>query len=352
MADQSNQRLIEHITYLASLASSKEALDADLDTLRVITSKYQPESFSSEEVNKLRVLQVKLEQHLINEDPVRAFTKENLAQKVTRHFEGGLHFYQRPIWSLILIVLMAVALASLPSIIPNSFGEDIKLQLTMSLFFFGIHCGNIWFFMAALRNFRKELRIAFTFLAVGVLLVGIVGAQLTLINLFGFTDLPWAKYGGFLFLFPISYIPLLVGVYLFAKQLAVSSWVMSLKTLGAICAGIILLLVLIPSKAAPNESMYYIASVLGIGLGGTLIGWTAAIAYAAARRLTPQYARAMKLLAYAFAIICLSAVVLVTNLIGVGYLTPLAISISLSPVLIAEPLELLAGFTFKKRASE
>ena len=349
---QSNQKLIENITYLASLTSTKETVDTDLDTLRAITAKYQPgQSFSPEEVSSLRALQAKLEYYLIHEDPVLAFTKESLTQKVTQHFTGGLRFYQRPIWSLILIVAMAVLLASIPFAIPNNFSKDIRLQLAMSLFFFGTHCGNIWFFMAALRNFRKELRTAFAFLAVGVLLVGLVGAQLTLINLFGFTNLPWTKYGGFLFLFPISYVPLFIGVYLFARQLPVTSWIMSLRILTLVCAGVVLLFILTPNKAIPSENMYFITSILGISLASVLIGWTAAIAYAGARRLTSQYAWAMKLLAYAFAIICTSGIALVFILVDVGHLTPLAMSIALSPVLIAEPLELLAGFTFKKRSS-
>lgn len=353
MIDQKNQKLIENITYLASLVSSKETVDTDLDTLRVITAKYQPgESFLPEEMSSLRILQDKLEYHLIHEDPVRAFTKESLAQKVSQHFAGDLHFYQRPMWSLILIIVTAMFLACLPFVISNNFSADIKLQLAMSLFFFGTHCGNIWFFMAARRSFRKELRVAFTFLAVGVLLVGIVGAQLTLLNLFGFTSSPWTKYGGFLFLFPLSYAPLFIGVYLFAKQLAVSSWTMSLRALGVVCVVVALLGTLIPSRAVPGENMYFFTSVVGISLASVLIGWTAAIGFASARRLTPQYARAMKLLAYAFAIICGSGIALVFALVNAGHLTPLAISIALAPVLIAEPLELLAGFTFKKRSSE
>jgi hypothetical protein len=348
--DQPDQRLIDHITYLASLVSSKEAIDADLDELRVLTSRYKPgQSLSVAEIDKLQALRGRLEHHLIDEDPVRAFTKEGLEQEITRHFGGIRH---RPIWSLIFIILGAAMLASLPFIIPNRLAEDIKTQLALSLFFFGTHCGNIWFFMAALRNFRKELRVAFGFLATGVLLVGIVGAQFTLIHLFGFSDLPWIDYGGFLFLFPITYIPLLIGIYLFAKQLKVQSRVMSLKTLGVICVVAAVLVVLMPHKAASGEYGYYLASTLGISLGGILIGWTAAIAYAGARQLTPQYARALKLLAHAFAIICVSAIALVFALVGMGHLTPAAMTIALSPILIAEPLELLAGYTFKKRASE
>jgi hypothetical protein len=351
--NESDQRLVENITYLASLASSREEIDADLDTLRLITSKYQPgRSFSASEVSSLQTLHTRLKHHLIHEDPVCAFTKESLEQKVAQHLKGVQHFYQYPIWSLILIVAAAAALSALPFAIPNNLGKDIKIQLGMSLFFFGTHCGNIWFFMAALQNFRKELRVAFGFLAAGVLIVGIVGAQFTLINLFGFSDLPWAKYGGFLFLFPIAYIPLLVGTYLFAKQLSVTSWPMSLRALGAICASVTLLLILMPNKAAASENIYFIASALGISLGSILIGWTAAIAYAGAQQLTTQYARGMKLLASAFAIICASGIALVSNLIGLGHLTALAMSASLSPVLIAEPLELLAGFIFKKRSSE
>jgi hypothetical protein len=351
--NESDQRLVENITYLASLASSREEIDADLDTLRLITSKYQPgQSFSATEVGSLQTLHARLEHHLIYEDPVCVFTKESLEQKIAHHYKGVQHFYQHPIWSLILIVVVAVILAILPFAIPNNLGKDIKIQLGMSLFFFGTHCGNIWFFMAALRNFRQELRVAFGFLAAGVLIVGIVGAQFTLINLFGFADLPWAKYGGFLFLFPIAYIPLLVGIYLFAKQLSVTSWLMSPKLLGVICIGVTLFLVRIPNKAATGEGLYFIASVLGISLGSILIGWTAAIAYAGAQQLTTQYARGMKLLASAFAIICATGIALVSNLIGLGHLTAFAMSASLSPILIAEPLELLAGFTFKKRSSE
>ena len=351
--NESDQKLVDHITYLASLVSSEEVVDVDLDKLRLVTSSYQPgHSFSPAEVDTLQELRAKLEHHLVYEDPVRAFTQESLDQEVARHFGGEKPFYRRPIWSLLLIVAAAGVIASLPFALPNNLAPDIKAQLALSLFFFGTHCGNIWFFMAALRNFRKELRVAFSFLATGVLLVGIVGAQFTLINLFGFSGSPWADYGGFLFLFPVSYIPLLIGTYLFAKHLGVQSRVMSLKTLGAICGGIVLLVVLAPNNAAPGEYGYYIASTLGISLGGTLIGWTAAIGYASARRLAPQYARAMRLLAHAFAIVAVSAFALVSSLVGMGHLTPSAMTLALSPILIAEPLELLAGFTFKKRSSE
>lgn len=347
----SDDSLIERSVYLASLTSSAGPIDKELDTLRYITSRREPgKPLAADDVQKLQALNARLEDYLVNEDPVRAFTKESLRQKISQNLKEP-SFYARPILSLMLVVAASIVLGSLAFLLPSYIAQNTKVELAMSLFFFGTHCGNIWFFMTALKNFRKELHLAFRLLVAGVFLVGIVGAQFTLINLFGFSESPWTQYGGFLFLFPFAYIFLLAGVYLFARQLNVVSRFMSLKLLAVLCAATVLF-ALVPNKAEPDTQAYFMSSVIGIAIASLLIGWTAAIAHKTTKLLTLRYARAMRFLSVAFFLICITGIGMLAALLAFGQLSPSLLAVTLVPVLIAEPLELLAGYTFKKRADE
>jgi hypothetical protein len=346
------QKLVDRISYLASLISESSASDNSLKLPSQKNVSTSSSSRSRAELTALKSLNTKLENYLIYQDPVRSFTEESLEQQVQQHFEGRRRFYQSPILPLAIIMLLSAVLASLPYIIPNDISSSNKIALAISLFFFGTHCGNMWFFLTALRNFRKELRKPFRLLVIGIMLVGIVGAQFTIINLSGSTNFPWINYGGFLFLFPLSYIPLLLGMRLFAKRLNVISLALSKPIFLSVSILLPLILFALFANPLPGESSYFTAAYLGITFGGILISWTAAIAYATSKKLARHYARAMKLLAAAFGLIGLSSISVMSVLLSQSQLTPLALSLALTPVIIAEPLELLAGYTFKKHSSE
>src|SRR5688572_5668101 len=87
-----NHEQIERITYLASLVSRFEDVDAMLDTLRSVTATWNKSApLSTENAQKLQDLERDLKNYLITKDQVRAFTAESLEQQLkNRGRSGGL----------------------------------------------------------------------------------------------------------------------------------------------------------------------------------------------------------------------------------------------------------------------
>src|SRR6187402_677156 len=84
------RQLINEVLYLASLASSPQAIDPLLDTLRVITAKLaQSGEPNVQQQTDLRTLKQKLEHYLVAQEPVRVFTPESLQLQVDQHMSGG-----------------------------------------------------------------------------------------------------------------------------------------------------------------------------------------------------------------------------------------------------------------------
>jgi hypothetical protein len=91
---------IEVVMYLASLASRPQEIDGIMDGLRMITAKQKPglEALSKEEQLALADVYLQLQKYLIEKEPVRVFSKEELMAKVRAKFqmqEKDAFFWER-----------------------------------------------------------------------------------------------------------------------------------------------------------------------------------------------------------------------------------------------------------------
>jgi hypothetical protein len=82
--------IIDFITYLAALASNPAQIDRVLDKLRVITATFSTgdrrPQLAPEQDNTLRQVYADIEKYLVEKEPIRQFTTEQLRQKITKNF--------------------------------------------------------------------------------------------------------------------------------------------------------------------------------------------------------------------------------------------------------------------------
>ena len=83
-----NSSAADAITYLASLASHPKDVDPMLDTLRQVSA-HQPKSGLLSDQDQLALAGVyqKLLRYLVEQEPLRAFTRDELVAKVRNHFK-------------------------------------------------------------------------------------------------------------------------------------------------------------------------------------------------------------------------------------------------------------------------
>lgn len=77
--------LVDIIVFEASLASNPARVDSILDTVRVITAT-GAQTLSPEQQVALRQVYIKIEQFLVQKEPVRQFTPQTVRQQIARYF--------------------------------------------------------------------------------------------------------------------------------------------------------------------------------------------------------------------------------------------------------------------------
>jgi hypothetical protein len=75
------------ITYLASLASNPREIDAMLDGLRQVTGKSKGGMLSEQDQMVLADVYQKLLHYLVEQEPLRAYTREEIITKVKKQFK-------------------------------------------------------------------------------------------------------------------------------------------------------------------------------------------------------------------------------------------------------------------------
>ncbi len=75
------------VTYVAGLASNIKNIDVILDDFRTLTSRLNSDSvLTDSDKSRLAVIYVKLENYLVDDEPLRKFTREELRRDITRKF--------------------------------------------------------------------------------------------------------------------------------------------------------------------------------------------------------------------------------------------------------------------------
>lgn len=90
---------VDVITFLASLCSDTSKIDQQLDDVRLLTARKGPdEPLTAEEQEKLAAVYLSVERYLLEYDPVRKFSKQQLRDLITERYRGIVHapvFWQK-----------------------------------------------------------------------------------------------------------------------------------------------------------------------------------------------------------------------------------------------------------------
>lgn len=79
--------ILDVVTYLASLATNPSDIDPMLDTVREVSSRLTPgQALSTNDEAKLSKVYKDLELYLIEKDPIRKFTPEEVRRRVRAKF--------------------------------------------------------------------------------------------------------------------------------------------------------------------------------------------------------------------------------------------------------------------------
>lgn len=87
--------LLELTNYAANLASNMASVDPLLDEVRRITATTaQPGTLSVEESRSLINVYLQIEDYLINKEPIRSFSKDELRARVTSKLREQIESYE------------------------------------------------------------------------------------------------------------------------------------------------------------------------------------------------------------------------------------------------------------------
>jgi hypothetical protein len=86
---------LEMVTYVAGLAANPDAIDGLLDAVRHITSRLQPGQLPTQADDEaLMAVYLELESYLTTKEPIRAYTKEQLRQRLSPILQQRLVTYE------------------------------------------------------------------------------------------------------------------------------------------------------------------------------------------------------------------------------------------------------------------
>ena len=127
----------------------------------------------------------------------------------------------------VLIVTVALILTAVTFYLPtaasvsNALANHMRTALTVLIS--ALYVGSAWAILGGLKSFKRELRIAYRLMALGVLSFSAVFIQLVFWSIFNIWDSAWAISGSGLFPFVITCIFMYTGVRKFARLLGVRS---------------------------------------------------------------------------------------------------------------------------------
>lgn len=215
--------LVEVVTYLASLASNPREIDPILDTLRIVTARMKGAP-SDEDARELRKVWQQLEDYLVTQEKVRAFTREDLQQRIQHRFHFGGYLVKRA-KKLLLGLLLATPLCVLAIFIPQPAGlpadiaEHFSLLIAICLTITWLYVIAALLFALGLGSFQRNVKRAYAAICSGTVFMGLSVLQLPVIVSLGWLDSPFFETGGFMTLHVISITVLFTGVCLFAREL-------------------------------------------------------------------------------------------------------------------------------------
>ncbi len=333
--------------YLASLASDPSAIDPIMDDVRVITSFLNPGELPHQrDIAKLATVYFRLEEYLTQREPLRAFTKDDLRQKVISRFQlgtpsielywqqasqdGGTELQERPLspettgriqyirrlgkrlmWgALILGVVGLIIPSAVTSQYPLSNNVNMAISLASNFLLFGA----AWLFLKGLAGFKAELKTIYRLLCAAMILLALAQLQQVIYSYFGFWSLQFIRQGGIVIGFVPATILIYIAMHKFARLLEIKTDTSSVLTmLGVgIVAAVVAGVLPIPSI---RPAVVLHVSLPPTVLLTTMITFASLIALAIKRVVAPTYTRAMAWLFLGLASAIPISVISIINLI-------------------------------------
>jgi hypothetical protein len=352
-ATTNDHTLIDTTIYLASLASERRSIDPFLDTVRAITARWKPSTPLSEE-DRRNILEVqgKIENYLLNDDPVRALTKDSLQQKLQAHNAPNKPLVQRwPGIQLGAVWALALALFMIVFSLPLSMSSAEKSQLATPMLYAGLHIGIAWFFLSALHNFKAGPGRAYRYIVIATLLSGAGNLYFPIGQLFQLGKAhPFLSYGGPFEVFALSGLFFYLGLRIFANLLNIKSRLADLRLVGVLSIVAAMSSVVIGQLLERLNVFYFDLTLISLMLIVLYCSLATLLAWRVIPQVTKQYASGLKWLSYCLGGIAIGSTLYVGILLTIPDLSGGAPLWIMYPFIITELLMLQAGYVFKARS--
>jgi hypothetical protein len=347
---EQDRALIDRIIYLGSLASERSAIDPMMETLREVTAHWQhTEPLTQTDRRALTQLEGQLKTHIIKDDPLRAFTMESLEVRLQQQARPHKEVTKQ---SLVTILLLSLLSAGLSFAIPWSLTFGDRLLLSTPLFFMTLHIGISWFYLTALRQFNHELRRAFIYFCVGMIILSLGFSHYVIIQLFGAGDHPVFQYAGITWLISIPFVCMFMTLNIYARLLRVKSRLTSLPIALGVALIVAFILIFMPHAHADDEFLFDFWTV-GAAMIPVFALMGSVLAHKISAAATEAYAKPSRWLYYYTLAVGLGSIPGVCLLFIFGELNGAALSLLIAICGVPPQLVLLyTGYLFKKETGK
>jgi hypothetical protein len=275
---------LDIIMYVASLASSPQAIDPTLDTVRSITARLEPgEPLSVGDAKELSAVYFKIEDYLTHDEPLQQYTKESIRAKVLKKFQlgsAGVEAYWqqastsaeeavrskpippetierskhlRVLGRRVIVGSLLLGLATFfiptPPVVdqPWSKNADMAFSVAAALLLFG----GGWLFLRGLSGFKVRFKIIYRLLCAAMVLLALAQSQQVVYTYFDLWSVPLIKHGGVAAGFAPAILLFYISVLLFARLLKVTGFASSLVVALVVSGVVAILSTFIPYIPSP-----------------------------------------------------------------------------------------------------
>jgi|GEM_PF-2164184 len=333
---------LDIVMYAACLVSSPQAIDPTMDTVREITARMGPNGLLSQEnVQELAGVYFKIENYLTHDEPLRAYTTEDIRKKISRKFhisENNMVEYWRnaaqnftqllqeqpvsevaieharqlqKLERLIIGGSLVIGAACLflpaqscePLLWCNNFDMGLSVGAGLLLF------GGAYLFMKGLGGFKTKFKVTYRLLCTAMVLFALAQSQQAIYTQLGLWGSPFVSHGGTVIGFVPGVVLFYLSIYLFARLLKVKTFVTSVWAMLATAVTLIVACLAIPHFPSPLPPEVLRAGLPPVLFLDTLLAYAALMVLAIKKVAAPAYTPALAWLFLGLAQMALSLLV-------------------------------------------
>lgn len=301
------KQLIDRIVYLASLVSEPRSVDTTLDELRVITA--SSSQLSPRDIDTLKSIKTRLEDHLLHKERLRSFTDESLHTIVERHFATAdpIKDARKAALGRIITTVLVVSAITGSLVALRLMHGQVVLAFFICLLFGGLAL----LFQSIKKDLVAQLHGSVNYLMAAVICNGFFALNFPIIAANSHLERMYMmQHGGFLIGAIPVYVFYYLAFYLYAKQLQVAV-PRALRPAGAAITAVIVAIVsaLLPHPVAVPDEFFFDLAVIGFAVSVYFSGIAAVVGLMAVPKTTALYSKSILFL----------AISMVMQTIGNGY---------------------------------